>query len=59
MTYADQADRANDLVSAWDQLLHACHHHAYELTPMLGEARDLLSRVQAWELADAELSGDL
>ncbi len=47
VTYADQAERANDLVSAWDQLSRACHHHAYELTPTLSEARDLLTRVQS------------
>jgi hypothetical protein len=47
VVYADQADRANDLVSAWDHLSRACHHHAYELTPTLGEARDLLTRVQS------------
>ena len=46
-TYADQAERVNDLVSAWDQLSQACHHHAYELTPTLGEAWDLLTRVRS------------
>jgi hypothetical protein len=45
--YSDQAEPVNDLVSAWDQLSVACHHHAYELTPTLGEARDLLVRVQS------------
>ena len=50
VAYADQAERANDLVSAWDQLSQACHHHAYELTPTLGEARDLLTRVESGRL---------
>ncbi|RBM18660.1 hypothetical protein DI005_18375 [Prauserella sp. PE36] len=32
---------------AWNGLSHLCHHHAYELTPTVGEVRHLMDQVDA------------
>ncbi|MEU4364111.1 hypothetical protein [Promicromonospora sp. NPDC023987] len=44
--YEDTApDLADDAESAWNRLSRAVHHHAYELSPTLGEVKDLMRQV--------------
>ncbi|GAA5038777.1 hypothetical protein [Actinopolymorpha pittospori] len=44
----DRADELADLAeSAWAGLSGACHHHAFELTPTVGEVRQLIAHVEA------------
>lgn len=47
VAYDHRPDLVTDVTSLWDQLSRACHHHGYELTPTIGEARDLISRLCA------------
>ena len=49
VAYEDDPALFSGLASAWDQLSRACHHHAYELTPTITEARELIGRVRAAE----------
>ncbi|GAA1874336.1 hypothetical protein [Myceligenerans crystallogenes] len=38
-------DLVRDVESAWDRLSRAVHHHAYELSPVYSEVRDLADTV--------------
>lgn len=44
--YRDHGDVSFRASSAWSQLSTACHHHAYELAPTVGEARRLVDEVR-------------
>jgi hypothetical protein len=43
---------------AWHGLSHACHHHAYELTPTVGEVGYLIERVEELVEATASVGGN-
>lgn len=46
VAYADEpGDIGHRAATVWSRLSAACHHHAYELSPTLGEARALIHEV--------------
>lgn len=47
VAYGDRPGLVTDVSNLWDQLTRNCHHHAYELTPTVGEAQDMVSRLAA------------
>lgn len=44
-TYNREPELVHRAVAAWHQLSSACHHHAYELGPTLGEAETMVDEV--------------
>lgn len=49
VAYANNPLLVTEVSTLWDQLSRTCHHHAYELTPTVGEARDLVFRLSVLE----------
>lgn len=45
VAYANNPLLVTEVSTLWDQLSRTCHHHAYELTPTVGQARDLVFRL--------------
>lgn len=45
-TYLRDRDLAGRVHHAWSSLSQACHHHAYELPPTVGELQGWLDTVQ-------------
>ena len=56
IAYGDDPLLVSDLANAWDQLSRACHHHAYELTPITTEVQHLISCLRS---AESLLARDL
>jgi hypothetical protein len=53
--YADNLDIPAKVWFAWEQLSTACHQHAYQLSPTLGEAQHNIELVRELEvIADAQ-----
>lgn len=52
-TYADQPDVAARAHFTWTRLSHACHQHAFELSPTSEEARHLIDNVRRLTLSAA------
>jgi hypothetical protein len=57
VAYADRPALVLTAEYAWSGLSNACHHHAFQLSPSLAEARHLVGLVR--QLADEPPSGGL